>query len=81
MSVAIPGQKPNLFGFHKLNGRGQENAKLIAAMFENLLGTLTEAGGCQPDSREFALARTHLEMACFFAKKSMAQRPEMQEAP
>jgi hypothetical protein len=50
----------------------------MAADFDKLLLKL-EADFCQPHTREFALVKTHLELACFYAKKSMAQNASFQE--
>lgn len=65
-----------LFAFHKLNLDGQHRAAVIAERFDTLLHDLVLL--C-PDSREFSVCKTKLEEACFFAKKSMALRPENQE--
>ena len=67
------------FQTHLLNEEGKKNAQNIGATFDKLLNELTDLHGCSMNTREFALARTHLEIACFYAKKSMAQRPPMQE--
>lgn len=58
-----------LFQFHKLNDVGVEKAKDIAEMFDDLLSRVGRL--CQP-GREFAIVKTKLEEACFYAKKSMA---------
>ena len=67
------------FKSYRLNTRGLKAAELIALHFNALMDDLETNSGCDTESRAFALARTNLEQACFFAKKSMAQRPEMQE--
>jgi len=70
------------FEVHKLNSRGLDKAREIAQNFDDLLahlGTLCLAAGAT-GSREFALVRTKLEEACFFAKKGMANQAENQEA-
>jgi hypothetical protein len=64
------------FKSYKLNGHGLSKAQDIAQLFNNLLGTLSGVCG---SNREFALARTKLEEACFFAKKAMAVLPENQD--
>ncbi len=69
----------DLFKFHKLTPTGQIHAQEIALAFDTLLAALTEHG-CAVNSREFAVTKTKLEEACFFAKKSMAVQPEFQES-
>lgn len=64
--------KPNeheQFAVYKLNDRGMANAKHIANSFNKLMDALEPM--CAP-GREFAIVKTKLEEACFFAKKSMA---------
>jgi len=75
-----------LFAFHKLNDDGQLKAVRIAEAFHNLysdLHTIAFDGkdSTQPgwEGREWAIVRTKLEEACFYAKKSMATQPENQE--
>lgn len=68
----------SLFEVHKLNDIGLSNAAEIAGSFTSLLEDLKDAG-CDMKSREFALCRTHLEIAAFYAKKSMAIRKDMQD--
>jgi hypothetical protein len=65
------------FEVHKLNATGIEKAKTIAKLFDELLATLSDE--CRAEGREFALVRTKLEEACFFAKKAMAKNPLNQE--
>jgi hypothetical protein len=52
-----------------LNDLGKKRAAEIASAFDQLLESL--ATHC-PAGREFAIVKTKLEEACFFAKKSMA---------
>lgn len=60
----------SLFQVHMLNEEGKVKAQKIAEAFDLLLQTLGEIG---PSSgREYAIVRTKLEEAAFFAKKSMA---------
>lgn len=63
------------FAVHMLNEQGKEKAQRIAKAFDDLLNTLAgesiESSLCPP-GREFAIVKTKLEEACFFAKKSMA---------
>lgn len=72
-------QKPtnNLFKVHKLNALGFSRAKDLAKGFSDLADLIDQFA---PESgREKSIAMTHLETACFFAKKSLAQREENQE--
>ena len=55
--------------------KGLEKAQQIADAFTVCLGMLKIH--C-PDGREFAIVKTKLEEANFFAKKSMASLPENQ---
>jgi len=64
-----------LFQFHKLNERGIDQAQHIAQVFTQLLTSLRVV--C-PEGREFAIVKTKLEEAAFFAKKSIANVPENQ---
>ncbi len=57
------------FTTHILNSQGLSKAVQIAEHFD---GLLTKLFGLCPAGREFAVARTKLEEACFFAKKAMA---------
>jgi len=66
-----------LFQFHKLNGIGMVKAESIAKDFGKLLGSLKVTLGDQ-ESREFSIAKTKLEEACFFTKKAMAIQKENQ---
>ena len=63
------------FATHTLNRDGLAKAKLIAAALDECLVKLE---GLCPVSREFSIARTKLEEAGFFCKKSMASLPEHQ---
>ena len=67
-----------LFSFHKLNDAGKSKAVMIADCFTNFLTELKGLGALE--GREGAIVKTKLEEACFFAKKSMAVRPENQDA-
>jgi hypothetical protein len=64
------------FAFHKLNEQGQAQANAIAILFSDLLQKIEPS---HFDPRTAALARTKLEEACFFAKKSMAMNPNYQD--
>ncbi len=65
-----------LFQVHRLNEQGLQRAEAIAAIFEKTLAALTYQ--CGNGSREWALVRTKLEEACFFAKKAMSADPANQ---
>ena len=58
-----------LFQVHRLNEDGLKKADEIAAAFNNCLNQLRSL--CV-EGREFAIVKTKLEEAAFFAKKSMA---------
>lgn len=66
-----------LFEVHKLNSEGLRRAGVLAKAFNGLLEELRTL--CPENTREFSLVKTHLEEACFFAKKSIANLPENQE--
>ena len=68
-----------LFKFHKLNKKGQERAKDMAERFSLLVGGFEVDFGIK-DCREWSVAKTKLEEACFFAKKAMAVQIENQES-
>ena len=57
------------FDTQTLSDHGIKTAKDIAELFNNTLDQLKEY--C-PNNREFAITKTKLEEACFFAKKSMS---------
>jgi len=63
-----------LFAVHQLNDAGIAKATAIAQCFDGLLIQLRQL--CTENSREFAIVKTKLEEAAFFAKKSMANQPE-----
>ena len=64
------------FTVHMLNESGKNKAKQIAADFSTLLNSLEALG---VPGRALALVKTHLETACFNAKKGIAELPENQE--
>lgn len=64
-----------LFQFHRLNDDGIKKANYIAEAFDTCLSTVRAM--C-PEGREFAIVKTKLEEASFFAKKAMANAPENQ---
>jgi hypothetical protein len=61
------------FEVHMLNARGKVAVTRAAEAFDDCLNTLIAV--C-PVGRELSIARTKLEEACFFAKKSLANNPE-----
>lgn len=61
------------FEVHMLNEIGKQKARDIADLFNTCLEGLKLR--C-PEGREFSIVKTKLEEASFFAKKSMAIRPE-----
>jgi len=65
-----------LFQVHKLNPGGQTKAAFVASAFDDLLSNIQ--GHCPVNTREFSLVKTHLEEACFFAKKAIANDPANQ---
>lgn len=65
-----------LFEVHMLNDDGISKAKQIAEAFDNLLLKL---GDTCLLGREMSIVKTHLETACFFAKKSMANDVQNQK--
>lgn len=78
-SVPRPSPSP-LFSVHLLNELGLKKAAVIADAFNGLLWQL-QSGGTNalcPEGREFAIVKTKLEEACFFAKKAMANVAENQ---
>ena len=64
------------FGSHMLNAQGKLIARDIGDRFAALLDQLKERG---VDGRELAIVATKMEEACFFAKRSIATKPENQE--
>lgn len=66
------------FQTFKLNPDGMAKAQVIGESFDQLLTRLLSLceGGA---SREIALVKTHMEIACFYAKKSMALQKVNQE--
>ena len=57
------------FQVHILNDSGITTAKLIAALFDDLLEALKSNIS---EGRELSIVKTKLEEACFFAKKGIA---------
>ncbi len=58
-----------LFQVHRLNPGGLAKAEFVANAFDDLLSNLMAH---VPPGREFAIVKTKLEEACFFAKKGIA---------
>lgn len=65
-----------LFQSHKLNEEGIKRAESIAELFTYTVAALKKV--C-PEGREFAIVKTKLEEASFFAKKAMANETANQE--
>jgi len=61
-----------LFQVHMLNEQGKQSAQQIAEAFDELVKKLAPLCGA---GREYAIVRTKLEEASFFAKKGMASEP------
>lgn len=70
-----------LFQTHILNESGIAKSRRLAELFNGLLISTEELVSSGMNSREFSLAKTHLEQACFFAKKALAQNPHNQADP
>jgi hypothetical protein len=75
------------FAVHILNPAGIEKAKQLAATFDAFFEQLKKlcgqtdygaSAGNAFNNREFAIVRTKLEEASFFAKKCVAMIPENQ---
>lgn len=62
------------FEVHMLNDSGKSKAADIAEAFSLLLARLELPEFCGKDGRDVALVRTHLEDACFRAKRAMASQ-------
>lgn len=67
----------SLFKVYRLNASGMAKAQEIQTIFETTYYDLHKL--CDPNSREFAVMKTKLEEACFFAKKAMAIQHENQD--
>jgi len=65
------------FGSHMLNEGGKIKAREVGDAFAQLVTELKTRG---VDGRELAIVLTKLEEACFFAKRSVATKPENQDA-
>lgn len=63
------------FRVHRLTEAGLKKADDIAAVFDE---ALTKLKALCPEGHHFALVKTKLEEASFFAKKSMAVDPANQ---
>lgn len=64
-----------LFKAYKLNEKGMEKAKGIAEKFNHLFLELYADFLENNESREWSIAKTKLEEACFYTKKAMAKMP------
>lgn len=67
-----------IFQVHRLNEEGIARAGHVAAAFQDLLSTLDVITPPERDGWAWALMRTKLEEACFYAKKSLAASPSLQ---
>lgn len=67
------------FQVHRLNAEGMIKAERLAEAFSTLLDGIEAASNADVAGRELALVRTHLQDACFWAKRAMAVAPENQE--
>ena len=61
-----------------LNDAGKVLVREVGDAFAQLVTELKTRGVC---GRELAIVITKLEEACFFAKRSIATKPEKQELP
>jgi hypothetical protein len=66
----------NLFRVHRLNEIGLAGAGKLAEHFSDLLRVVESYSGTE--GRDIALVRTHLQLACFYAKRALAEHPENQ---
>lgn len=64
------------FKTHLLNEQGIAKARQLSEHFDRLLDECKSLG---VSDRYLALVATKLEEACFFAKKSIAVKPENQQ--
>lgn len=66
-----------LFSVHRLNSTGFAKAEELAGEFSRLAAFL-EAN--IPEGRERSIVMTHLQDACFHAKRGIAEQPANQES-
>lgn len=68
------------FEVHKLNSRGMQKAKRLASNFDTHLSIVREIVG-EPYSEGGLMYKCieHLELASFYAKKTLAQQPGNQD--
>lgn len=66
----------DLFKYHRLNPGGYAKCEFVGSAFDDLLSNIETH--CPANTREFAIVKTKLEEACFFAKKAIAIDPENQ---
>lgn len=67
----------SLFQVNRLNEDGMKKADEIAYLFDGLYTKISKL--CPVDGREFAIVKTKLEEACFYAKKSVALNVKNQQ--
>jgi hypothetical protein len=83
--VTKPGENKMIsdpFKVHKLNHRGMARAERIARMFENHLAIVREICGVHSGDLafgDFEKCVEHMQLASFYAKRSLAVRHENQE--
>lgn len=65
-----------IFSVHMLNDDGKKKAVAMAEDFSELLARVEAV---VPPGRELAIVKTHLQDACFYAKRGMAMKPENQQ--
>lgn len=64
------------FSVHMLNESGKEKARELAQCFSDMLDIVERLG---VTGRNLAIVKTHLETACFNAKRGVAELIENQE--
>lgn len=69
-------EKSKLFKVHILNELGLEKAKELANHFEDVLEYVEDVA---ESGRELSLFKTHLEQACFYAKKAICLTDKYQK--
>ncbi len=66
----------SLFENHRLTDDGLARVRELGGLFDELYNKVCNR---TPDSRELDLCGHYMELACFYAKKATAIRPELQE--
>lgn len=65
-----------LFTSTTLNDGGKEKSNMMTHVFTKAHADAKELVGPNTNTRNFNLAQTHMEMACFYFRKSMAFQSE-----